>query len=228
MSTHRVELTDDEVLLLNGRCSERVQVAVDLVLHKRAIAGSGAFEGHPHAAALSQFVAEVVREARAEGRLLYHSRRIRDCPICKKSDGYLTYRSGRYRGQENYDKPLYMNGLELARRFVVMQGSSDVGGCVACVETALPVIKKALANVPCELASQLRLDDAPVYKRFDNRKCERCDWTGHEGQMGKSPTMMMDGYYPSTCPQCKAQNTFGVTYVKTVAGFTLVKQESES
>lgn len=217
-----VTLTDDELILLDGRCSEEVQAKVGSAKDRIAMR-SVLPDVSPEVAG---FVSDAVNEALKNGKLIYRHTRLMSCEICKKSAGYAVYkRSGRYhrKGEKDHSKPLYLSGVELADRVVVMTGYATLGCCQDCMKEVVPVLAKALIGIKAQLPDVLKLDGAPTYKKMDNMKC-KCGWTGHEGEMGKLPTLLGDGYYPGKCPACGAENRFLCSEIKKSEGFTLVQQ----
>lgn len=222
-----VELTAAELLLLDGQCSAATQQAVNLARDAQGHLFS--FQHHPNGEALSRFVAEAVAEARKNKKLIFQHAAIGSCPICKKSAGYATYKRGRDRGRPNYDKPHVMSGYELQDSFVRISRHVSLGGCVECVDLALPFLREQLVGVEAQLPEKLRGEGADTYTRHRRVKCNNCQWEGHEGLMTKSRTLMNDGWYPSGCPECKTTNpTFGPDIVVRVDGFELVKQETRT
>lgn len=218
--TRSVSLTDDELALLDGRCSEKVQEAVD-----GALARIAARTSHPDLAPdHAGLVADVVAEAHKNGRLVFWRERIRRCPLCGTSPGYVAYKSGPRRGRPNYDKPRHLDGHEFAYRFVTVQGHVSVGGCADCVNPLLPTIAEALRGVPAQVPPVLRAEGEPERVRHNNRRCTKCGWTGHEGQMGRLPTLMGDGSFPALCPECGAGGHFS-RVVEFAEGFVVVELE---
>lgn len=202
--TTSVYLTDDELVLLDGRCGPEVQPTVDAA--KARIAAWRRLEGVPrHIAAL---VADVVSEAQENGRIVFWRAHMTTCRVCNRNDGYWPHaRSSRYhrRGQPNYNNPKTLGGYEFARRSVTIQNHVSVGGCDDCVSQARPHIIAALADVRAEVPKELTGHE-PTWRRFTLAHCEQCGWDGHEGQMIKLRTLMGDGWYAGECPKCHAKN----------------------
>jgi len=220
-----VNLTDEELALLDGRCSADVQRQVDAATGRLSMqAALAETPGH-----LAAFIADAVMEAKNSGRLKFAPCGLRTCPYCKRSGGYAVH-SGRSRyhrkGTPNYDKPLTIPGVELAQRFVNFLGHATVGCCRECWEAAQPLLVSALDAVKAEIPEAIT-GKAPRFKRFDNAHCTACGWTGHEGQMRPRRTLMGDGRYPGGCPACPAENApLGRTVIQTTKlGFTLVAAE---
>ncbi len=213
-----VSLTDDELVLLDGACSEKVQAVVDGA--KRRIETAARLSHLTPV--LAGLVADVVNEAETTGQLRWLHERIRHCSVCGKSAGYYTYKSGRHRGRANYDKPLYMEALDFAYRFIRVQHTVAVGACAECVEAVLPDIKAALATVRAVVPDALHTDGAPRYERYERRECPECAWQGHEGEMGRLRTLMGDGTYPGKCPQCGFESHFIGKQFNTLDGFVVL------
>jgi hypothetical protein len=216
--THSVKLTASELLRLDGHCRPEIQGVVDIQKHANAIRGDGLT---PKMAAM---IAEIVASARKNKRLTYVQTSIRYCPCCGRNDGYYTHsRSGRFhrRGAPNYERPKLFAGVDLARGFISVQNHIGVGFCMTCEPIVRPPLLAALVDVSAELPEQLT-GEPPRFKRYANQHCKKCDWRGHEGEMGMLRTLMGDGFYRGKCPSCGAENGFLNTTIETVDGFTLV------
>ena len=219
----KIDISDEELALLDGRVGETLQEHVSAAVAR--LAAASAFPDlTPRQAGL---IADAVSEARLAGRLVWHHRRLRYCPLCEKHGGYALYKSGPRKGRPNYDRPLSMPGIELAYRFVTIEGSVAMGGCQDCIRPVIPHLKAALVGVPAALPDMLVTEGAQRFNRFDNRRCTACGWTGHEGEMGRRRTLFDDGTYPATCPSCNAENRpFGPRIIETVDGFTVVHTDA--
>ena len=217
-----VHLSDDELAVLDGQCSEKVQSEVIA-----ALARIQSREAHPSLSVdEAGFLADVVTEARTYGRIVRQNLRARHCKICGKNPGYYRFKSGRRKGEQDWNRPLKFAGVEMARRFVTVQGSITLGGCSECIERLTPEIKTALANVPAQIHASFAAEGRPVYVWNANRHCTACGWTGHEGEMGRQPTLIGYGTYPAECPQCGAKNqVFSQPVVKSSDGFTLTVEQ---
>jgi len=223
---NNVKLTDQELQLLDGKCSDEIQSCVDGA--KKRIELKSSLEFVPDE--FRDLAVSVVEEARKNGELVFQRTSARSCPCCKKEAGYaIRTRSGRYhrKGDKNYDKPLSFGAVEFSKRFVRMKHYLDVGCCADCFVKAEPYLKDCLSGVVAEIPKQLRLEGMPVHKKFSNKKCSKCEWEGHEGEMGSSMTLMGDGKYPSTCPKCNAKNTLFETVIKTVDGYVCLPVKKE-
>jgi hypothetical protein len=197
---YSVKLTADELVRLDGVCSADVQAEVDKAKSALRIGATQSLTPKQ-----SQFVAHVVATANTDKLLVYSSRRIRSCLICDAFAGYATYKSGRNKGRANHDKPRHLASVELRDTFLTVDGHVSVGGCKACVDALLPVLRAELADVRAELPDQLRAEDAPRFKRYRLAVCTSCGWTGHEGLM-RPVRALMGGTYPGGCAVCSASN----------------------
>ena len=219
-ATRRLELTDPEIATLDGKVRDEVQAEVDAAKDRLA-----AINEHPNLPEpLARFVADAVNEARTHGLLVWRHERIRHCPLCGQYAGYAKFKSGPRRGQSNHNRPLSFPGVELARRFVTMEGRVTLGGCTECVEAAKPTLREALRGVDAQVPGWLCANGEPKRVRYDLRHCAECGWDGHEGEMGRHRTLMGDGTYPATCPSCMALNNFGAMPVERRDGFVVVSE----
>ena len=221
--TTSVILSDAELVLLDGQVNEEAQRKVDAA-KARLVAAINLDHLSSMAAG---FVADVVQEARDNGLLSLTRKPLRRCSLCGTDAGYAKFKSGPRRGQPNYGRPLRIDGFDLARRFVSVDGHARVGGCAACVAPLLGDIAEALRGVPAEVPEALRAEGEPRRKKHGNRHCKKCDWSGHEGEMRWERTMMGDGKYPAYCPSCGAGGAFNRD-VEMADGFVVVPLDSGS
>lgn len=223
MTADRVNLTflglsDDELVLLDGQCRPEVQKAVN-----GAAARIRTRQDLPGLRpALAGLVADAVTEATSTGVLIWVGGRISSCSLCGRSAGYHILRSGPRKGRKDVNRPLTMAGVELASRFVVMRNHVRLGGCGECVTTALPELKEALRGIPVQLPDRLWTEGEPRWTKQGRARCANCGWRGHQGQMGKMPTLMGRGTYPGRCPSCKAEEVlFGPKVFEPLPGYAL-------
>lgn len=220
MSTE-VSLEDSELIVLDGRCTaevqEKVNAAKDRISMAKTLQGSDP--------KIAGFVADVVSEAKKNGLLRHAYCRLRTCKICGQTAGYYVYsRNGRNhrKGQPDYNHPKYLSGVELADRFISMQGYATLGCCNACFEKALPLLKSVLKDVRAQIPESL--SGLPTrFKRFDRRKCKKCGWIGHEGEMRQLRTLMGDGYYPGGCPKCENESSLFNNSFERVEGCDVIE-----
>jgi len=221
MGEQYVQLIDDELVALDGRCRKKIQTEVDAA--KARIAAREQHSGLD--GELAGLIADAVREAEQKGELIYRHERISRCKLCGRDAGYVAYKSGRQKGQPNYNRPCYLPGLELAHRFVTFKGSVFLGGCVECITEVLPELRAALVGVRAALPKELQTEGAAVYSRYDRRTCKQCGWEGHEGEMGSMRTLLGYGTFPGICPSCDAkQHPLAPQVFERLDGFVVVQK----
>ena len=208
-----VELTDDELLLLDGKCSDKVQIEIESAKRRKSLGAVSELNEKQVA-----FLVRVRREAESQQKLDFRTDNIRGCEVCGNSAGYAkaTRNSKNYRkGQPRYDRPLTIRGVELAYRFVRLQHYPTLGCCLKCWNELKPHVVDYLDGVAAEFPEAI-LGTKPLWKRVDVRKCSKCEWKGPETEMGMSPSLM-HGRYFSTCPKCGIENKLmGKRYVDVV------------
>lgn len=190
-----VYLSDIDLATLIGSADPEVSSAARAAGDR--LAAVTRWPGVPSCAAA--LIADVIAEAKREGRLIYRGVAASYCSYC---DARSKWEKPKRRRREHEVK---VSGIEFADRFIVISGHISVGGCRACVDQALASLKTELTAFPVELPAALRTDGAPTYQRWDLCRCKRCGWRGHDGQLGKLRTLMGDGYYPGKCPSCGAE-----------------------
>lgn len=221
--TTQIKLTDNELILLDGKVNDEAQKIIEIA--KTRISYTDAFSSIPEPQ--RTFASNIILEAKENGELTFYWNPIRFCSICGKSAGYAKYtRSGRYhrKGDPNRDRPLNLSGVELAKRFVRVQGYSSLGSCRECWEIVAPLVKSWLSTFPVQLPPQLIASPTqPLYTKQSNMKCSKCNWEGHQGEMGKLRTLMGDGWYAGKCPSCGVENTLFSDVIKPTEGYVLTE-----
>jgi hypothetical protein len=213
--TTEVDLTDEELLLLDGHASQNVQTAIDGAKLRSSLTAKYGTALTTRQIAMLQ---KALAWARAQKLLVSRHENLEHCQACGTSKRYVTYKSGPRKGEPNYDRPILVNGVEHGDGFISMRGYPRVGWCNACEDVLLPYLKTECATIACQTPWSKR------WTRYGNRRCTSCGWSGHEGQMGHSLTMFGNGTYPSSCPACKASNQiFGATVIETADGYTVVE-----
>jgi len=204
--TSSVTLTDALLVKLDGCGDDSVQQKVDDAKARIAMADSVPELTAEQAA----FVADIVSLATRVGKLQFRSHELRVCRCCGKRGGHYAYtRNTRHhkKGEPNYDRPRYLDGVDLKVSSVIMRGHATYGCCCECFAAVRDVLVKQLASVRAEIPEAI-MGAPPRYKAYRRRKCPECAWEGHEGEMGRLRTIMWDGSYPGQCPKCGYRNEF--------------------
>lgn len=211
-----VTLSDIDLAALVG--SADLEVRSEALQAAARLAAPTRWPGIPdHVAAL---IADVISEASKSGRLIQRGVAVSHCRYC----GALSEWKKPPRKRKEREYPVH--GVEFADRFLIIRNHISVGACHACVDQALPTLRAELAEFPVQLPVSLRLDGAPIYRRWDLCRCKQCKWSGHEGQLGKLRTLMNDGDYPGKCPSCGAERRFlGTDPLERLDGFVVVPEQ---
>ena len=219
----RIDLTDEELTLLDGQCRPEVQAEVTQA--KKRLESQDRFA---HLSpALGGFVADVVSTAEKHGMLIWRHERLRYCPLCEKSAGYVSFKRGPRKGQPNHKKPLSFNGIELKRTFIHIEGRASLGGCSGCIEEVRDALVEALQDVRVQLPDKLMADGAVPLRKYRKAECSACGWKGHEGEM-RFLSAIMGGEYRGGCPVCPAENRpFAKSKITKTEGFVLLEEKRE-
>lgn len=224
---YEAKLTYEELVLLDGRCSENTQKIIDVA--KQHELTRITLENEP--TEVKDFCALLVTYALETGALRYTRRSLGTCKACGKRAGYAKYaRTSRYhrKGDINYKKPLSFYGYDFKDSFIIITGYSSLGICPECWAKIQPKLSLVLKGIKAEISEKIT-GEKPQYRKVAIRHCKKCGWTGLESEMGKSRTLMGDGYYPSTCPNCKAENRpMGNTYVESTGKWEVVNVNTDS
>lgn len=210
-------LTDEEAVLLSGKVRAEVQPEIDAAAERIASRAALADTGLPPR--IAGLVADVVREAKTAGVLVYYLAPLSSCGLCGVRG------QERFSGRGRNRRVSYsMRGVELAKRFVHMTGYVALGGCVDCIGKALPYLRRALVGVEVQLPEALGVSR---FARHQDRRCKLCGWTGHEGEM-RLELALMGGYYPGKCPKCPATDGLFRRDIESLDTFTMVPVRSVS
>lgn len=187
-----IKLTDEELLLLDGRVNPDAQLVIESA--KKAL----------EHASLGSLGAEVIRLALEQGQFKWNHTSLSYCSICKKSAGYAKYKSGRNRGGNNYKRPLYFGGIEFMRGFVSIKGFASNGGCHACVGK----LKDELIQYILDKNLPVMLPENTKWLKEDIQKCYKCNTEFGNFSAYLDRTIMGDGFYYCGCPVCDAESRF--------------------
>lgn len=199
MKKYRVDLTYDELMLLDGKVSDEAQKVIENAKTENSFG-------------LDDFCNEILRIAVERGELTCGTQKISKCEHCSgKPSGYYRYsRSSRYhrKGEIDYDHPFSYTGIKPFQGLIVFQGLPGV--CVDCWrDKYLPKIVKYIIDndLPVELQKNDIAESA--WKKDKMLICYDCRKEMYESEMEQSPTIFGDGSYPADCPHCGAHGGFG-------------------
>lgn len=221
-----VSLTDRQLMLLDGKVDDKTQGYVDKAKERLAL---GNIKGVPDK--FQEFTKLLIQHISEKGKLTKRSADVSHCQICDRRADYDTYsRTSRHhrKGETNYDKRIYLRGVELAEVNVIFTGLPTLGMCNLCYTEYEPILlNEVLPTLVGEFSTRLT-NKKPEYTYSQHKHCTKCNWNGHELEMGRLPTLMGDGFYYGVCPNCKERNAiFSSTIIETVPGFELVKVKTD-
>lgn len=192
--TYSISLTYEELLLIDGKCSEKAQSIVDKAKTEYSFG-------------LDAVCNEILAQSMKTGKLTWCGVDIACCDTCDtKPRGYYTYpRSGRYhrKGEKNLDRPFKYSGIKPNQGFVIMEGISGI--CRECwYNVYLPKLVKYIIENDLPIEIQKNDIAQTKYKRDDIRICKKCGYEMRENEMGRMRCWFGDGTYPATCPKCNS------------------------
>lgn len=204
---YEIKLTFDEMKKLDGNVSQAAQEIINQVKKEYAYGFS------------LPIINEVLRRSEEIGTLNWRYKQTRSCSFCDKSYDYHKYpRSGKYhnKGDKNFNKPVYYSGIKFNEGFVTIEGHGDM--CSECCDkyNIINQLIDYILDNDLKIEIQKNAYRDSKYIKDDIRICYSCEYEMTESEMGKKPTMMGDGYCPSACPKCGAENKlFGETHKTT-------------
>lgn len=193
---HSVYLSDEEIMLIDGRCNKEAQAKVNMVKRIRHL--SAPFAGQFNEIQ-TRYIGQILEMAERKGQVSYSGCQMVTCPICKLNHGYVRFKSGKRAGENNYDKRIYVGGME----FDPTAGSRPILPETACCYDCLKLIKEAiitgLKSIACVVPERLT-GEPPIYKLELIMACDYCQFMGFE--------KYFRGPYNNHCPQCKTNLGF--------------------
>lgn len=220
----KLEITKEELYLLDGKCSTETQNIINKHKEEDRIANS--LIGIPEL--YKPFITKFIKVAIDNGIISYKNTKLKSCDICGNRGSYVKYtRSSRYhrKGDFNYDKPIYLSGVELNRQFFNIEGYAHLGCCIECYKKIRPYLLEVIEqrDIKAEF-SKVFLGKESKYKKYNKCKCTNCFWEGHEGQLGLFPCIF-EGKYRGKCPFCGKENRFGKTWIEKSDEFVVVEDK---
>lgn len=183
-----ISLSDEELLLLDGKVNETAQEVINYVKKIDEFADIG-----------DRKYAEIIVQALSKGELGISYREISRCS-CGRTTEYRKITRGRRRGELDFDHPIRIYGVSFMDGFVTIKGHSAFGFCQECGEKA----KIAILNY-------IKVNDLPIqtgtesnWIKEDAKICHNCKELIWEFDMGLEYAIMGDGRYYSKCPKCGA------------------------
>ena len=216
----KLELTDDEVLLLSSSPREEIQKAVGLARARIEMAKSRPELSIEEA----RFLADVLDEAKTRGVLVLEAGTMFSCPLCKKRGEDILYRSGTRKGKRK--SMGVVHGIELANRFVRVGNNVTLGACHECLskESLLTRLRDELKVVPVQLPAHLYVAGASNWRKIFHVRCESCGWEGLETEMRRLRSLTGSGSFFGGCLKCSAENRwFGQTLIHRLATWVMVQ-----
>ncbi len=204
IKTYSVNLTLEELLLIDGKVSEKAQE----VINKAKQESTYGFE--------LSLMNEILRNSEKSGEFTWMYKKIRSCKYCDKKSDYHTYpRSSKYhnKGDLNYSKPKYHYGIKFNEGFITIQGSGDM--CLECLEKYNVINRLIDYILDNDLKIQIQKNDYKITKYIKDkiRVCYQCEAEMQESKMGRKSTLMGNGTFPGVCPNCGAEsNVFGKSH----------------
>jgi len=198
---YKVELTYDELVVLDGRVSPDVQKIIELAKTER---GYG-FE--------FPLINELIRKSVEKGVFNWRRESARYCTYCTKAAGYVPYTRSSYRhrkGEPNRNKPRYFPAISFFPGFIHVVGFADI--CAECEEKHQVIQSVKNYLLAHDLPVELKGDKATKFIKDPIRICFKCEKEMQESKMGRVEALM-GGTYPGRCPYCQAsQELFGSTH----------------
>lgn len=194
---YSVDLTWEELQLLDGKVREKAQKVID----KARIEQSIGFD--------LPIMNEIIRKSLETGTLTWVRKSIRSCDYCDKERTYQRYkRSSRYhnKGDFDYDKPVYYGGIAFNEGFIAIKGLGDM--CSECCSNH-KVLERLIDYIwEKDLKIQIQSNNyrPGKYLKDPIYSCKDCGEEFPESKMGRDAAVF-SGYYPSRCPHCDSKNT---------------------
>lgn len=210
-----IELTFEELKLLDGKVSKEAQEVIDQAKREENIG----FD--------LPVMNEILSKSMKTGKLTWVRKSIRSCSYCDKEYTYHRYkRNSKYhkKGDLNYDKPIYYSGIAFNEGFVTFAGIGDM--CMECCEKH-NVIKRLIDYIwQNDLKIQIQRNHYKPSKYIIDPYyiCQNCKEEFPESTMGRD-NAIFGGTYPSRCPHCDSKNVSQVSNKHTFINNPLALEE---
>jgi hypothetical protein len=193
---YKVELTYDELLLLDTKVNDTAQSVIDVAKKEQ---GYG-FD--------FPIIGQILQKSESLGSLNWSYESITHCSYCDKTyDYYKHKRSGRYhrKGEPDHKRPIHYSGVKFNPGFIRFSGYGDM--CTDCMSKHKVIEQLIDYILDYDLKIEIRKNDykPTKYKKDPMRICNNCGAEMYESEMGRRPVLMGGGTYPATCPHCKTE-----------------------
>lgn len=202
--TRDVNLTDDEIIALDGKVNDKAQQKVDYV---KSV--------HEHDSLGNILAQEILVDSLKQNYISVRNRELTSCGNCDVRTTYAVFKSGPRKGEQNRNKPRPVYGMSFNDGFIIITGYSSRGLCKDCGNKMKQLLQDYILenDLPIEIGYSLK---DTRYLKEEERQCFKCEKPMWQFDMGTHPTMMGGGYYHATCPHCNAQSLgFGPSHKHT-------------
>ena len=198
----KLELSDDEIMLLDGKVNADAQKIIDDVKKIHLYDDIG-----------EPILAEIIKIAVDQNELKYTHRTLFKCGMCGLVAEYPKYKSGPRKGKINLSKSRNgFFGTAFHDGFIIANGYSNYGFCSECGKIAHSKIVNFIVDkdLPVDIHTE-----RGKYIRENERECFSCHAKIWEFDM-KPKSAVMQGNYYAICPECGAvQVAFGAPHKST-------------
>jgi hypothetical protein len=139
-----MEISDEELALLDGKCRPALQLDVDKAVDRLQYVTNGPTNLTPEQ---RSFVGEVVAIATREMSAYYREVFVHKCSCCDRGGEYTKYRSGIKKGRPNRQRPIKIAAISYCF------WSADA--CTECAEAIHEYLVSSLADIPAALDDAL-------------------------------------------------------------------------
>lgn len=214
----KVELTSDELMLLDGKVREEIQKIIEQSKLEKSFG-------------LDDYSNEILRKGVENGKIEWSYCKISSCIFCDKKAGYHTFRrTTRYhrKGEEDIKKPFTYSGVKPFCGFFLVNGVSGI--CRDCWNGKfIPKIYQYILDNDLKIELTKCGNFETKYFKDCSKICYNCKQLMYESEMGKERTFFNDGWYSSICPHCGASaKFFGQSHSSSKKFRMLTKEELDN
>lgn len=188
--TYSCQLEYSTLLKLDGNCDEETQKIIDKAKEE-------------HEIGLDDISNEIINQSLKLGTFRWTNIRIRECKACNnKPWGYHEYvrnSRGHYKGEKNYNNPIYYYGVQPNPGMVIVEGGTGI--CYDCWKNIyLPKILNCI--IDRDLPVEIQPNDifSTRYVKDEIRFCPKCSRDVFKSELKLEYGLF--GTFPSLCPGC--------------------------